>query len=629
MRKAVLSFGLGLIPTVSLANDAKDIERVTVVSKAPMYQQALSDVLPEYPLFDETSFSADSLATLFSQSPAVNLNGQGGLLQSISIRGFSRWRIQTLLEGIPIYTERRAGTSIEFVPPEFVGQAYLTAGAASTQLGSGAMGGGIDVQLKVPRETAMSLGYGMNQSYRYGSLSGSMRQGTSDPDFSWLLSHRHANNSTDGNNAAIHDRFEQNSLVLRAQSDNSFIREGLLLMSSANNIAKASADLPTDRITLYPKNQHVVGKVSIDWRNGFFYFHDSVLDTDVTRPQRRSNFLINESQDMGARFSDVFLVDDWQVFWRAGVDARINVTAYETELDALQQLVFERSNLDAQQWQAFLAVDLERSLFDGTLATGGRIDHHSQRDFIARDKAIDNNLSGFVGYQYTLSSTLSSSVYLSSAYRVPSLTERFFDGATPRGRVQGDPNLATETARNIELALSYDSNVVSGSISLFSQSIENYIERLPVDDELLQYRNLNKAEIQGLTYQAKLQWDRRQVHWIFHVGGQWLSGRDNSGQRIADISPAQHRISLSGAWQSSMAFFGITHRQASDYLAPGELPTDTVTTLDAGASIDLSANTKMTVNLTNITDEYYVTSRDDLAPMARGRDIQIAFSMMF
>ena len=120
---------LALVAFWSSAESTQNIERVRVVAKPPAYQSAILRIIPEQSIVDQTSFSSDSLASLLTQSPSVNLNGQGGLLQAINIRGFARWRIQTLIEGVPIYTDRRAGTSMEFIPPNFVEQIFVVFGA--------------------------------------------------------------------------------------------------------------------------------------------------------------------------------------------------------------------------------------------------------------------------------------------------------------------------------------------------------------------------------------------------------------------------------------------------------------------------------------------------------------------
>jgi outer membrane receptor protein involved in Fe transport len=108
------------------------------------------------------------------------------------------------------------------------------------------------------------------------------------------------------------------------------------------------------------------------------------------------------------------------------------------------------------------------------------------------------------------------------------------------------------------------------------------------------------------------------------IGGQWLTGEDQADNPLADITPAQHRFSLSISANKALGFIAVTHRQSSDDELAGELPVASVTTIDVGYSYQLNEATALQINLTNLTDRLYVTSRDDLAPFARGRDINIS-----
>lgn len=614
------------------ASDIKD--RIEVTGQLPSYQTSLSKVLPQQTVVDDTSFSSDSLATLLSQAPAINLNGQGGLFQTVNIRGFARWRIQTLVEGIPVYTERRAGTSVEFLPPSFIGQAYLTQGAASTQLGSGAIGGGLDLNIDVPQENQLKLGYGFNQDYRDITAKGALVHNTGQDSFSWMLNHRHANNSEDGSGEVIQDKFEHNSFTLRNRSSSGFVQDSFLMYSSANNIAKASADDPADRFTIYPENTHVLGKIVLDWHHASFYFHDAKLITDVTRPGSRINISQNDSLDLGVQLNDKFQIDNWLFHWRAGIDARTGVEAFERELSIQGIEAFARLNLDAEQWESSVSGDFSREYKNGIFIGGARLAYQYQDDKLSDQSQNDTNVSAFIGYGHQLNDTWQWSGYISNAYRVPSLTERYFNGTTPRGTVLGDADLETETAINIETSLAYETDDVSFSVSVFQQDINDYIERLRISADLRQYRNLESAEISGVNYQLQYEFDypmfqTDDLHWKINMGGQWLNGEDQDGNAVADISPAQHRFSVSAFGEASNGFIAMTYRQSSDEIVSGELPTDSVTTIDAGYTHQLNEKMQISLNVTNLTNNHYVTSRDDLAPFARGRDVHLSLGMSF
>lgn len=609
----------------SQAESWEDAIRIEITGQPPEHLTSLSKIVPNQQVLDETNFTSDSIATLLADAPAINFNGQGGLFQSINIRGFSRWRILTQIEGVPIHTERRAGTAAEFVPPSFVSGAYLAAGAASTQLGSGAIGGGIDLQLLTPQLTSMQLNYGMNNDYRDIFFSGLLfTDNSQEHSLSWMANHRHANNSEDAKNSPILDRFEQHSLALRFTPSDTQLREGMLFYSAANNVAKASADEQDTRNTIYPENNHLLGKFTFNWRNTTFYFHQTQFATQITRPGVRINQLRNESLDFGIQANDQLSMDYWSLYWRVGLDARTGVKVSEAEMSLSDNAVFDRHNVDANQWESFVAFETNRSTNNGAFVSGFRLAHQTQKDSLSGKSSRDQNASGFIGYRYDMNAHWQLSAYLSHAYRVPSLTERYYDGTTPRGRVIGDPELKTESALNKELNLAYKRSQTSFSVAVFQQDIDDYIERLNINDTLRQYRNLQSAQISGINYQGQLAFDWENAQWRVKFGGQWLDGEDRSGSQIADISPAQHRLSLNLSTTHGNGFIALTHRQSSSHDVAGEIATDSVNKIDLGYRHVLSDRLTLALNLNNVTDANYRVSRDDLAPFARGRDLTVS-----
>ena len=91
--------------SVAQGSPLKEVERYTVTAARPYYDETLSRIFPQYE-FDKSGLVAPLHTNdVLLQSPSVSLNGQGGQIQSISIRGYSRWRIQTLLDGVPIVSD--------------------------------------------------------------------------------------------------------------------------------------------------------------------------------------------------------------------------------------------------------------------------------------------------------------------------------------------------------------------------------------------------------------------------------------------------------------------------------------------------------------------------------------------
>ena len=63
-----------------------------------------------------------TLTEMVAEAPAVSQNGQGGIFQTYSIRGVSRQRVMTLVSGMRIVGERRAGVSASFLDPRLMGR---------------------------------------------------------------------------------------------------------------------------------------------------------------------------------------------------------------------------------------------------------------------------------------------------------------------------------------------------------------------------------------------------------------------------------------------------------------------------------------------------------------------------
>lgn len=600
-------------------------DRITVVGKKPDYLNDPEGILPVTFIDFEGLSRSHSLAEIFSSDPQVSYNGQGGLLQTISIRGLSRWRIQTLVEGVPIHTERRAGTAAEFIAPGMVGNAYVFSGTASTQLGSGALGGSIDVQLAASSDTQLSASYGMQQNYRSVQLLGGTEK--QNKQLYWGVSLRHANNGEDSLHQTLFNGFEQAVGWVRHVSDKSQIKDALIILSKADHIGKASSDLPEQRQTSYPDNDHWLAKLDFTWMNARLYAHNTQLNTQIVRPSQRTHYLQNKALGWGASIGDDFSFNDWRLNWQLGLDARNGVEAKEQEVSSTTESVLSQNNLTGRQQAWSFNIDSTRHWRNWELAVGVRLEHMRQHGHsLTLQNQQDTNLSGFIGGRSLWSDNWSSGLYFSNGYRVPTLTERFFSGSTPRGVTLGDPRLSTERARSLQADIDYQGSHLSFNLTAFRQSIDHYIERVALSPTLQQYANLGDAQIDGANYQAN--WTIS-PSFNLRLQGQWLWGEDNNGAPINDVSPHQHDARI--GWQSDAKalWLQMTYRQAHQRPGSGELETSNVVYFRAGYEQAFSSSLTASIMINNITDKAFPVSTDDLAPNALGRDIEINLGYVF
>ena len=633
------------VSPLSLAQhaDISQLERYTVTATRPYYDETLSRIFPQYQ-FDK-SHLVTPLHTneLLLQAPSVSLNGQGGQIQSISIRGYSRWRIQTLLDGVPIVSDRRAGSSIGFVPPEFITSVSVLPGAASTYLGSGALGGAVNLQLDATENPYLNVGYSSNQQMKTLSYKDSV--GNTD----WNIAYRNANKGEDANGALLFDQFEQAGLFLRHRPESGFIKEAWTLYSDNNNIGKSSSDYPLNRISTYPDNTHWLGKLTVGADNytGSIWWHQSYLETSVLRPQSRINDSENKALDYGFDIKTKGNWQDWWFNWQLQVSGRDGVEADEKEFsltaipveqghgpdsialleERAPALAYEVSTLNANEINAAGIVDASRQWNSTSLALGARVDWQRQSDNTGTNENVTTtNLSGYIGVNYQLAKRWATSLYVSSAFRNPSLTERFFAGETPRGTVIGSTKLQTESALNSQATFAYNSEQLQGAIDVFYQQIDNYIERQAIADDVLQYANLDSATIKGLSYQ--LSWQSKVNNIDATLSGAWVNGRDELGNAIADIPADNHRFNVGMTLGSARFFTTVVYRASKSDVAEGERTLDDVITLDVGGSWRMNERIVLQASWENLTDQLYYTSTDDKAPFAQGKSIQLALTYL-
>ena len=124
----------------------------TGVFRAPSV--ASTEIRPE-----EKAASPTTLVELVEGVAGVAENGQPGLFQVYSIRGVSRHRVLTFVDGIQVTGERRAGAASSFLDPLLMGQVDVLRGPSSTHYGSGALGGVVQIFPRFFEGLTLSTGW--------------------------------------------------------------------------------------------------------------------------------------------------------------------------------------------------------------------------------------------------------------------------------------------------------------------------------------------------------------------------------------------------------------------------------------------------------------------------------------
>lgn len=216
---------------------------------------------------------------------------------------------------------------------------------------------------------------------------------------------------------------------------------------------------------------------------------------------------------------------------------------------------------------------------------------------------------------------------LGFGYRIPDPTELYGLLLRPDGFVYlGDPDLRTETSRNVELSLGWTVARLRGSVTVFRNRITDFISTVVTGDSISgtpvrQYRNVSDARIDGVS--ASISAEPRP--WLGLRGSfSYTRGETpGTGAPLPMIPPleatASARISPGGAWPwIEPEVMGAT-RQTDAALTQGEVRTPgfAVVNLRAGRSF---GGLSLTAGVENLLDQPYRRHLDPVRILRPGRN---------
>lgn len=573
---------------------------------------------------EESVVPPGRLTELVAELPGVAENGQGGIFQTYSIRGVSRLRVLTLVSGMRVVGERRAGVSASFIDPLLMGAVDVLRGPSSTYYGSGALGGVVQMFPRLFDGLVVESGFGSQggESWLLGAWG--------DDRWSLGVARREAANAETPDGETLYSGFNQVSASLARRwgsGDKRFSLEAVA--SRGDDIAKASTDFPR-RVTTYPEEEHLLLRFAVRDEDGWAFdawIHPNSLTTEVLTPEVERNQLANEAFDLGFNYQrqrspgeSVRLRWGLDYYGRRGVEAFER--AWRLTGGAPEPHLSQRTLDNAEEDEAGLYCAVERNLGQVVLLAGGRLSWQRQGNAGAADR---DDIAGtaFAGLVAPLGRGFELAANAGTGLRFPSLSERFFRGVTGRGTVTGAPDLDPESALNLDLGLRWFGERLFLAGYLFRNEIDDYIERIETAPGELTFRNLTAGTIEGLEAQGVLQLDGRTA---LSFGGHLLDGEDAAGGWLADI-PADRlflalrhrrdRWTLEGRWEQ---------RAGKRDPGSGEKPIPGASLLSAGLRLQLASGLELRLNGRNLLDESYFNSADDKVPLAPGRSLGLGLA---
>lgn len=582
---------------------------------------AASEVRP-----DDQPAPPSTLTELLKEVPAVAENGQGGVFQVYSVRGVSRERVLTLISGMRVTGERRAGVSASFIDPLLLGSADVLRGPSSTLYGSGAFGGVIQVS---PREFS---GWSVHTGFESDGGENVQALGWGDRGWSIGLARREAQNSETPDGSEINSHFTQYSATLAKRWDlGSRQVEVMVVPALARDIGKGNIDFPS-KVTTYPEEKHLLTRLSMisegSWRADAFVHPNEFHTRNTTQDGDRTD-VINEAFDLGFSLRRPLRVAPrltgslgLDYFGRRGVDSRESSNTGDPGLHTLD---------GGQQDEAALYGSLgwkwgAATLQGGSRATWQRQENGGQPESQSggpRSPVHGAAWNGFAGALVPMDTNLLLSGEIGTGYRFPNLSERFFTGTTPRGGVIGNPDLDPERSLNVDLGVRWqpERHMLGGHI--FRNRVENYIERIEIEPDVLTYENLVSGTITGIEIES-----------FYAPGGDWrlsgsghlIQGRSKEDVPLDDIPAGRVELGLRrtlNRWRWDLRW---QYRDAKDDPGPGEKAISAAQILSASARCEIYPGLSLSLSGSNLLDDEYFNSADEKMPLSPRRSVGIGIA---
>lgn len=567
---------------------------------------------------------ADKLNTL----SGVNLNGQGGQFQSYSIRGFSRGRIRTEVDGIPIITDRRAGNSISFIASDLFSDINVIKGPSSTFYGSQALGGVVSLTTETNEQRSVKVEGQSGSAYKGITL----KHLKDDLDLGFSIQSANKERSPDGKE--LNTQFNRISGLFRYQHQNNGLTTTVSwLPSVGKDIGKSNAKHLSSEISQYPEEKHSLAQIQVnseqDWLLKVFHHYQN-WDSETLRIEQYNVLTEYQSHTLGGQWLRLYELNDAQNYlgfdWlsRKGVSIDSSYELFQTQEVLTTELITNELVGDEANLAIYNKTDWQ--LGNTQLSFNLRYDWlQQQNDF--RADITEQAISASFTAHYILSDSVNLGFELANGFRYPTLSERFFNGSTPRGLITGNESLKPETSLGTQTSVNWQiSDAIGIRSAFYYYDLNNYIERYRINDDLLSYRNLPQAKVYGVEVEAS--WyvnDNIEHRFVF----QQQNGRDQEQQRLDDLLPKKLNWSMLANFDNFSVTQAITHYFDANNIGPSESEREHYTIWDMSLSYQLNPYQEVSLILNNLTNRNYFASLDEDAPLQPKRSIKLALTWRY
>ncbi len=580
VRLAVLPLALAAaFPSISQAQPVPQLTETVVTATRSI--QPLSDVVADVTVIDRDRIErsgAAGLADVLKRVPGIEMsrNGGPGATTSVFLRGAESRFTAVYIDGVRIDSQATGGAAWESIPLALVDRIEVLRGPAGAVYGSDALGGVIQIFTKRGEDGfAPFAGVGVG-TYNTRKLDAGFSGASGGFDYALGLAHE----ESDGFNARTvptqnpdRDGYRSVSANLRLgfQVNKAHRLEATYLTSDMNSAYDNS--LGKD-----DRNLHELHTLGLNWQAQW----SDAWSTRLSASESSDRYETSPSPYLTTtRLRSYTLQNEF----RRG--AHLFTAALERKEDHL-----ENAPINQGRSQNALALGYGFSEKNHTVQFNLRHD---------KDSEFGGKSTGSAAYAYAFTPEWRASASAATAFRAPTLYQRF--------SVYGVPTLAPESSRNLELGLRWSQGASSAGLVAYRNKVDNLITFAsagPCASSFGCYSNTARAEYSGATLTA-----------AHAVGGVNLAAsldlqnpRDlNTGKSLARRAKQHATLSADtrvGSWLlgAEAQFSGRRFDDAANTRVLGGY-----SLLNLSASTPLSKDWTLLARVDNLADKQYELAR--------------------
>ncbi len=518
---STLALGLCAAPCLALAQaDPAEIGEVLVEASPDQESREKPSAFVSVIHPEDYSDQLATLPELLSQQVGVHVKSFGGLgqLSTVSIRGSTAEQVSVFIDGIKINTAQGGAVDFSTIPLGAIERVEVIRGGASSQFGSDAIGGVINIITKrAQKKMALELRFSEGSfftlethegfSKRFGKLGLTFDHThlSSDGDFTFLTSGvQFAGGQPIGGDQEfrrLHNQFYSEGVLTRLDTELTK-QQGL---SWTNDFYITSRDLPGPEIEttqLFPLNPLDAHEDLFRNATGLqWYWEDFLikhLDFTLLPNYRieRSHFTdptpaLGGPIDVTSLNQSAGIKPKWSYEKDFKKHHHVFTFLYDFRYDRFDDsspiAAIQLSGLHERVTNAVFFQD-EISLFNDRLYFNPSVRFENANDF-GSDVALHFGIVGRPAEWVTLKSNIENS------FRYPSFNELFFPN---EGFFRGNPDLKKEEAINFDIGADFHYRWASGELSYFRNDIQNSIVFVPISAFTIAPLNTGPVTSQGL-----------------------------------------------------------------------------------------------------------------------------------